>query len=45
MCLKFFMTKYEPHSSSKIVIAVTEMSFALVVSNLGFSDGLQGQTL
>lgn len=39
------MTKYEPHSCSKIVMAVEAISLALVVSNLGFSDGLQGKEL
>lgn len=44
-CLQFFMTKYEPHSCSKIVMAVKAISVALVVSNSGFSDGLQGKEL
>lgn len=40
LCLQFFMTKYEPHSCSKIVMAVKAISLALVVSNSRFSDGL-----
>ncbi len=42
---QFFMTKYEPHSCSKIVMAVEAISLTLIVSNLGFSDGLQGKEL
>lgn len=39
------MTKYEPHSRSKIVMAVKKISLALVVSNSGFSAGLWGKEL
>lgn len=39
------MTKYEPHSCSKIVMAVKAISLAFKISNLGFSDGLQGKEL
>lgn len=45
LCLQFCITKYEPHSCSKIVMAVKAISLVLVVSNLGFSDGLQGKEL
>lgn len=38
--LKLFMTKYEPHSCSKIVIAVEAISSALVVAISGPSGGL-----
>lgn len=40
LCFQFSMTKYEPHSCSKIVMAVKAISLALMVSNLGFCDGL-----
>lgn len=43
--LQFCVTKYEPHSCSKIVMAVKAISLALVVSNLGFSNGLRGKEL
>ena len=39
------MTKYEPQCCSKIVMAVKAISLVLVISNLGFSDGLQGKDL
>lgn len=39
------MTKYEPHSCSEIVRAVKAISLVLMVSNLGFCDGLKGKEL
>lgn len=40
---RFFMTKYEPDSRSKIVGSVRTISLAFMVSNLGFCNGLWGQ--
>lgn len=42
---QIFMTKYEPHSCSKIVWAVRTISLAFMLSNLGCWDGLWGKEL
>lgn len=39
------VTKYEPRSCSKTVMAAEAISWDLVLSNLGFCDGLKGKEL
>lgn len=42
---QFLMTKYEPRSRSKIIVAVKKISFVLLVSNSGLCLGLWGKKL